>query len=88
MVTPTGEIGEVGARLKKCSTGYCMEQLVMGSEGTLGIITKATLKLLPMAPYRFDMLAVFDEPQNAIDVVPKLIKAGVNPTRIEYMDNS
>ena len=88
MVTPTGEIVEVGARLKKCSTGYCMEQLVMGSEGTLGIITKATLKLLPMAPYRFDMLAVFDEPQNAIDVVPKLIKAGVNPTSIEYMDNS
>ena len=62
MVTPTGEIVEVGSRLKKCSTGYCMEQLVMGSEGTLGIITKVTLKLQPMPPYRFDLLAVFDDP--------------------------
>lgn len=88
MVTPTGEIVELGGRLKKCSTGYCMEQLVMGSEGTLGIITKATLKLCPLPPYRFDMLAVFTDPQKAIDVVPLLIQAGVNPTSLEYMDNS
>ncbi len=88
MVTPTGEIVELGGRLKKCSTGYCMEQLVMGSEGTLGIITKATLKLVPLPPYRFDMLAVFTDPQKAIDVVPMLIQAGVNPTSLEYMDNS
>ena len=72
MVTPTGEIVEVGSRLKKCSTGYCMEQLVMGSEGTLGIITKVTLKLQPMPPYRFDLLAVFDDPFKALDVVPKI----------------
>lgn len=88
MVTPTGEIVELGGRLKKFSTGYCMEQLVMGSEGTLGIITKATLKLVPLPPYRFDMLAVFTDPQKAIDVVPMLIQAGVNPTSLEYMDNS
>lgn len=88
MVTPTGEIIEVGARLKKCSTGYCMEQLVMGSEGTLGIITKATLKLQPLPPYRFDLLAVFDDPVKALDVVPKIMQAGLNPTSIEYMDNS
>ncbi len=88
MVTPEGEIVEVGARLKKCSTGYCMEQLVMGSEGTLGIITKATLKLLPMPPYRFDLLAVFDDPAKALDVVPKIMQAGLNPTSMEYMDNS
>ena len=88
MVTPTGEIVEVGARLKKCSTGYCMEQLVMGSEGTLGIITKATLKLQPLPPYRFDLLAVFDDHVKALDVVPKIMQAGLNPTSIEYMDNS
>lgn len=88
MVTPTGEIVEVGARLKKCSTGYCMEQLVMGSEGTLGIITKATLKLQPMPPYRFDLLAVFDDPFKALDVVPRIMQAGLNPTSMEYMDNS
>ncbi len=88
MVTPTGEIVEVGSRLKKCSTGYCMEQLVMGSEGTLGIITKVTLKLQPMPPYRFDLLAVFDDPMKALDVVPKIMQAGLNPTSMEYMDNS
>lgn len=88
VVTPTGEIVQVGARLKKCSTGYCMEQLIMGSEGTLGIITKATLKLQPLPPYRFDLLAVFDSPEKALKVVPEIIKAGLNPTSIEYMDNS
>ncbi len=88
MVTPTGEIVELGARLKKCSTGYCMEQLVMGSEGTLGIITKATLKLQPLQPYRFDLLAIFDDPVTALDLVPGIMKAGLNPTSIEYMDNS
>ena len=87
-VTPTGDIVNVGARLKKKSTGYCLEQLIMGSEGTLGIITKATLKLQPIPPYRFDLLAVFSDPEQALDVVPKIMQAGINPTSVEYMDNS
>ena len=73
--------------LKKNSTGYCLEQLVMGSEGTLGIITKATLKLLPLCPYKLDILAIFTELDKAIGVVPNLIKAGLNPTSVEFMDN-
>lgn len=87
VVTPTGEITELGSRLKKCSTGYCLEQLIMGSEGTLGIITKATLKLLPLCPYRLDVLAVFTDINKAVDLVPNLIKAGLNPTSVEFMDN-
>ncbi|MBQ3541267.1 MAG: FAD-binding oxidoreductase [Phascolarctobacterium sp.] len=87
VVTPTGEITELGNRLKKCSTGYCLDQLIMGSEGTLGIITKATLKLLPLCPYKLDILAVFTDVQKAVDLVPNLIKAGLNPTSIEFMDN-
>ena len=87
VVTPTGEITELGNRLKKCSTGYCLDQLIMGSEGTLGIITKATLKLLPICPYKLDILAVFTDVQKAVDLVPNLIKAGLNPTSIEFMDN-
>ena len=87
VVTPTGEITELGNRLKKCSTGYCLDQLIMGSEGTLGIITKATIKLLPMCPYKLDILAVFTDVQKAVDLVPNLIKAGLNPTSIEFMDN-
>ena len=88
VVTPTGEITQLGSRLKKCSTGYCLEQLIMGSEGTLGIITKATLKLLPLAPYKLDILAIFTDVNKAVDLVPNLIKAGLNPTSVEFMDNS
>lgn len=87
MVTPTGEIVSIGGRLKKCSTGYCMEQLVIGSEGTLGIITEVTLKLVPQPPCRFDLLAIFDNAADALSMVPRINKAGINPTSIEYMDN-
>lgn len=88
MVSPTGEIIELGACLKKCSTGYSLEQLVIGSEGTLGIITKVTLKLSPLPPYRFDVLAVYTDPKKALEMVPRLLKAGIEPTSVEYMDNS
>ncbi len=88
VVTPTGEITNLGARLKKCSTGYCLDQLVIGSEGTLGIITKATLKLLPLAPYKLDVLAIFTDVQKATGIVPILVRAGLNPTSVEFMDNS
>lgn len=87
IVTPTGEIVDLGSPLKKCSTGYCMEQLVIGSEGTLGIITQVTLKLQPLPPYKLDMLAIFTEPLAAVGVVSKLVQAGIEPTSIEYMDN-
>jgi glycolate oxidase len=88
VVTPTGDIVNMGARLQKKTTGYCLEQLIMGSEGTLGIITKTTLKLKPLPPYRFDILAIFTDVTKAIDLVPKIIKAGVTPTSIEFMDNN
>ena len=87
VVTPEGDITTVGARLKKKTTGYCLEQLIMGSEGTLGIITKATLKLLPLAPYKIDLLAVFTDLDKAVTLVPNLLKAGLQPTSVEFMDN-
>ena len=67
---------------------YALEQLIMGSEGTLGIITEVTLKLQPLPPYRFDVLAMFDTVEKAARLVPTVIKAGLNPTSIEFMDNS
>ena len=75
-------------RDQKKSTGYCLEQLIMGSEGTLGIITKATLKLLPLCPYKLDLLAIFTDLDKAVGLVPNLIKAGLNPTSVEFMDNA
>ena len=88
VVLPTGEIVKLGATVSKTSSGYSLLNLMIGSEGTLGIITKVTLKLQPMPPYRFDLLAVFDDPFKALDVVPKIMQAGLNPTSMEYMDNS
>ena len=88
IVTPTGDIVECGRILKKCSTGYDLEQLIIGSEGTLGIITKVTVKLIPLPPYRIDVLAIYTDPKKALYMVPKLLKAGVDPTSVEYMDNS
>lgn len=87
IVTPTGEITELGGLLKKSTSGYCLEQLIMGSEGTLGVITKATLKLIPLPTYKMDFLAVFPDAEKAIDTVAVLLKAGIDPTSLEYMDN-
>lgn len=87
IVTPTGEITELGGLLNKSSSGYCLEQLFIGSEGTLGIITKATLKLIPLPAHKVDFLAIFPNAATAIDTVCKLLKAGISPTSLEYMDN-
>ena len=87
VVSPLGEILHLGARLNKMTTGYCLDQLIMGSEGTLGIITKATVKLLPNPKYLIDLLAVFPDIDSAIGIVNKVIKAGITPTCVEFMDN-
>lgn len=87
VVTPKGEITNVGARLHKMSTGYALEQLLIGSEGTLGIITRITLKLLPLPENSLDLLAVFKDTESAIAAVNKLLKASVDPTCLEFMDN-
>jgi len=88
VVTPQGEIVTLGARLKKKSTGYNLEQLIIGSEGTLGIITKITLKLKPLPQHVVDLLAVFDNIDTAISIVGKLLHAGIMPTCVEFMDNT
>lgn len=87
VVTPLGKIVELGGRLNKNTTGYCLEQLIMGSEGTLGIITKITLKLMPLPQHVIDLLAIFPDIESAIGIVGKVIKAGVTPSCIEFMDN-
>lgn len=86
-MTPTGDIVDVGARLQKCSTGLALEQLFAGSEGTLGIITEITVKLRPLPPYSFNMVCVFKTDEEAFALPNKILKAGVDPTSLEYMDN-
>ena len=87
VVTPLGKIVKLGGRLEKSTTGYSLDHLVMGAEGTLGIITEITLKLKPMPNNVIDLLAIFPTIDQAIGIVTKVIKAGITPTCVEFMDN-
>lgn len=87
VVTPTGEIVQLGGKLIKDVTGYNILQLMVGSEGTLGIFTKIILKLLPLPKVQVDLLCLFNTSQEAIDAVPKIMtEGGLIPTSIEFMD--
>lgn len=86
LVTPTGEIVELGGKLAKDVTGYDLKQLIVGSEGTLGIVTKATVKLTGLPTAKSNLLVLFKTPKDAIDVVPEIMAGGLIPTGIEFMD--
>ncbi|MDY0242563.1 MAG: FAD-binding oxidoreductase [Rhodospirillaceae bacterium] len=88
IVTPEGDIVTLGGKLRKNSTGYCLSQLIAGSEGTLGIITKAYLKLMPQPKCTMELLAVFPSAQLAVGIVPKILHSGIMPAGIEFMDNN
>ncbi|HWR40150.1 MAG TPA: FAD-binding oxidoreductase [Patescibacteria group bacterium] len=88
VVTPTGDIVRLGGRLEKVSTGYSLEQLIIGSEGTLGIITQLTLRLVPLPRHVTDLLAIFPTIETTIAMVGKIIRAGITPACIEFMDNA
>jgi glycolate oxidase len=87
VVTPTGEIMNLGGKRVKDVTGYNLKQLMVGSEGTLGIITKIIVKLLPLPKAKVDLLALFPDVKSAIGTVPRIMtKVGVIPTAVEFMD--
>jgi len=85
VVLPNGEIIEVGGKVVKNSSGYSLKDLFVGSEGTLGIVTKATLRLLPLPKKAISLLIPFPNLEMAIETVPKIIKSKAIPTAIEYM---
>lgn len=86
LVLPTGEIIEVGGKVVKNSSGYSIKDMVCGSEGTLAIVTKAVLKLLPLPKKSISLLIPFPNLSLAIGTVPKIIKSKVIPTSIEFME--
>lgn len=89
VVTPTGETIELGGKLLKDVTGYNLISLMVGSEGTLGIFTKITLKLLPLPKASVDLLCLFRSPAEAIAAVPRIMtSSGIIPTAIEFMDRT
>lgn len=85
VVLPSGEVIEIGGKIVKNSSGYSLKDLIVGSEGTLGIVTKAILKLLPLPKKFVSLLIPFPDLQKAIDTVPQIIKSKSIPTAIEFM---
>ncbi|KGK81481.1 FAD-linked oxidase C-terminal domain-containing protein [Clostridium sp. HMP27] len=85
VVLPNGEVVELGGKVVKNSSGYSLKDLIVGSEGTLGIVTKAILRLLPLPKKSVSLLIPFKDIDTAIEMVPKIIKSKAVPTAIEFM---
>ncbi len=86
VVLANGEIIQTGANVLKNATGYNLTQLMVGSEGTLGIVTKITLKLIPYPAQTIVMLAAFSTAENACKSVAEVFKAGIIPSAMEFME--
>lgn len=86
VVLPTGEIIHTGGRMVKNVTGYNLRQLFTGAEGTLGVITEVTLRLLPLPKFRLTALAVFPRLEDAAEAVSEIMSSGLLPASIELMD--
>jgi glycolate oxidase len=86
VVLPTGEIIWTGANVLKNSTGYNLTQLIVGSEGTLGIVTKIVLKLLPFPKHELLMLVPFNSLEKAGEAVSAIFRAGYTPSALELIE--
>lgn len=86
MVLPSGEIIWTGANVLKNSTGYNLTQLAVGSEGTLGIVTKIVLKLIPFPQYDLLMLVPFRNLDQAAEAVSAIFRAGFVPSAMELVE--
>jgi len=86
VVLPSGAVIWTGANVLKNSTGYNLTQLVVGSEGTLGIVTKIVLRLIPSPKYDLLMLVPFRSAENACAAVSAIFRAGYTPSALEFME--
>ena len=86
VVLPTGEVIWTGANTLKNSTGYNLTQLMVGSEGTLGIVTKIVLKLIPQNKHNVLLLVPFYKAEQACEAVSAIFRAGIVPSALEFME--
>ncbi|MCX8109861.1 MAG: FAD-binding protein [Syntrophorhabdaceae bacterium] len=88
VVQPTGEIIQTGVKTMKGVVGYDLTRLFVGSEGTLGVITKIILKLIPLPEAKATILALFQEVEDAAEAVSAIIAAKIVPSTMEFMDKA
>ncbi|MDR6747582.1 MULTISPECIES: FAD-binding oxidoreductase [Bacillus] len=88
IITPEGEIIKTGGKTVKNVTGYDLTKLIVGSEGTLGIITKAILRLIPKPQASGTIMAIFDNLVDAGSAISKILSSGILPSKMELMDQS
>ncbi|MDB5158932.1 MAG: glycolate oxidase [Mucilaginibacter sp.] len=86
LVLPSGEVIWTGANTLKYSSGYNLTQLIIGSEGTLGIVTKIVVKLIPAPTIDALMLASFNSNDDACHAVSAIFRAGIVPSALEFME--
>jgi glycolate oxidase len=86
VVLPTGEIIWTGSNVLKNATGYNLTQLIVGSEGTLGIVTKIVLRLIPHPKFDLLLLAPFNSLEKASEAVSAIFRAGITPSAMELME--
>ena len=86
VVLPTGEVTSFGAKVSKTSSGYSLLNLIVGSEGTLGIVTELTLKLIPAPKTTVSLIVPFEDIETAISTVPKFKMANLDPQALEFME--
>jgi glycolate oxidase len=88
VVLPTGEIIRTGVQTAKGVVGYDLTRLIVGSEGTLGVVTEITTRLLPKPESVRTLTAVYDRMEAAAETVSEIIRRGIIPRAIEFMDNA
>ncbi|MGD9039453.1 MAG: FAD-linked oxidase C-terminal domain-containing protein [Desulfobacteraceae bacterium] len=86
VVLPTGEVIDTGGKTLKSVSGYDLTRLMCGSEGTLGIITEITVRLVPLPPAKATLQATFSDLDDAAKTVSAIIGSGIVPTTLELMD--
>jgi glycolate oxidase len=88
MVIPSGEIIQTGVQTAKGVVGYDLTRLVVGSEGTLGVITKIIVRLIPLPEAVRTVRATFSKITDAAKAVVNLVRSGLNPRAVEYIDQA
>ena len=88
VVLPNGKIEQFGRKVVKDSSGYSLKNLIVGSEGTLAIVTKAILKVIPKPKETLSLLVPFETREKAIEAVPEIIKAQFNTIAIEFFERN